>query len=441
MDETRDHCLELIAPVVAPGEAGEIASGMVGAELAISPGDRALDVAERRVHPFERCHAGRLSARPGADRLMAAGGFFECAPAAQAVRHNRRSGGQPVLGAARDLALAEALDRRQIQLARAPLGTGRDRRHTEGRFARRAAAPLAAGAHPAEIGVVHLDPPRKRRLPLAPRHHRHDLVLHGPGRRLLDPETAAEFHRRDAVLRRHDQVDGGKPECQRQLGRMKDRARRGRCLLLAPVALIETPTRQHAMLPMAAAGADEAARPAQPDQRRAALLLRTEGLPQDGWIAPDHLHLVGATWNRQILGAVIHPEHIENIHPRAAPAAVDAIQPGKPHGDRLQGGDQRFIALADMPADTLGVPMLDGGEDPAPARRSTVNYPLTPSVPHSESSGHRVMIKHRHGDCRHWRAGSDGARQIVLAHQAEHPLAGNPLCRLTDPKPSVTTLR
>ena len=193
---------------------------------------------------------------------MAAGGFFECAPAAQAVRRNRRSGGQPVLGAARDLALAEALDRRQLQLARAPLGTGRDRRH-EGRFARRAAAPLAAGAHPAEIGVVHLDPPRKRRLPLAPRHHRHDLVLHGPGRRLLDPETAAEFHRRDAVFRRHDQVDGGKPECQRQLGRVEDRARRGRCLLLAPVALIETPTRQHAMLPMAAAGADKAARPAQ----------------------------------------------------------------------------------------------------------------------------------------------------------------------------------
>ena len=53
---------------------------------------------------------------------MAAGGFVECAPAAQAVRHNRRSGGQPVLGAARDLALAEALDRRQLQLARAPLG-------------------------------------------------------------------------------------------------------------------------------------------------------------------------------------------------------------------------------------------------------------------------------------------------------------------------------
>ena len=114
MDETRDHGFELIAPVVAPGEAGEMASGMVGAELAISPGDRALDVAERRVHPFERCHAGRLSARPGTDRLMAAGGLVECAPAAQAVRHNRRSGDQPELGTARDLALAEALERGEL---------------------------------------------------------------------------------------------------------------------------------------------------------------------------------------------------------------------------------------------------------------------------------------------------------------------------------------
>ena len=70
---------------------------MVVAELAIGPGDRALDVAERRVHPFERCPAGRLSARPGADRLMAAGGFVECAPAAQTVRHNRRSGASQCL--------------------------------------------------------------------------------------------------------------------------------------------------------------------------------------------------------------------------------------------------------------------------------------------------------------------------------------------------------
>ena len=100
---------------------------------------------------------------------MAAGGFFECAPAAQAPSVTTAApGAMPVLGAARDLALAEALDRRQLQLARAPLGTGRDRIATKGVLTLagrvpRAAAPLAAvTAHPAEIGVVHLDPPRKR---------------------------------------------------------------------------------------------------------------------------------------------------------------------------------------------------------------------------------------------------------------------------------------
>ena len=53
MDEARYHRLELITAVVAPGEAGEVASGVIGAELAIGPGDRALDVAERRIDPFE----------------------------------------------------------------------------------------------------------------------------------------------------------------------------------------------------------------------------------------------------------------------------------------------------------------------------------------------------------------------------------------------------
>ena len=53
MDEARDHRLELITAVVAPGETDEVAPGVIGAELAIGPGDRALDVAERRIDPFE----------------------------------------------------------------------------------------------------------------------------------------------------------------------------------------------------------------------------------------------------------------------------------------------------------------------------------------------------------------------------------------------------
>lgn len=87
-----------------------------------------------------------------------------------------------------NLRLRKPLIAASFHLARLALGTGRNRRH-KGRLVCRAANPLAARAHPAEIGVVHLDTPRQWHFPLAPGHHRHDLVLHGPGRRLLDSET------------------------------------------------------------------------------------------------------------------------------------------------------------------------------------------------------------------------------------------------------------
>ena len=45
----RDHGLELVAAVVAPSEAGEVAFGMIRAELAAGSSDRALDVSERGV--------------------------------------------------------------------------------------------------------------------------------------------------------------------------------------------------------------------------------------------------------------------------------------------------------------------------------------------------------------------------------------------------------
>ena len=40
-------------------------------------------------------------------------------------------------------------------------------------------------------------------------------------------------------------------------------------------------------------------------------------------------------WSRQILGAVIHPQG----QPPSRAGRGRAIQPGKPHGDRLQGGE------------------------------------------------------------------------------------------------------
>ena len=84
-----------------------------------------------------------------------------------------------------------------------------------------------------------------------------------------------------------------------------------------------------------------------------------------------------------------------------------------------------------LPADTLGVPMLDGGEDPAPAVVHR-EHPNAIGAPH-EVRG--MSDDRRHGDCRHG-GGSDGARDSDCSRdQAEHPLAGNPDVA-TDPKPS-----
>ena len=104
----------------------------------------------------------------------------------------------------------------------------------------------------------------------------------------MTPETAPQLDRGNPVLRRYDQVDGREPQRQRQLGGVEDRARRGGCLLLAPVALVEAPARQHTMPAMAAGGADEAVRPAQPGQCRAALLLGAEGFAKRLVAQPAH---------------------------------------------------------------------------------------------------------------------------------------------------------
>ena len=138
--------------------------------------------------------------------------------------------------------------------------------------------PLAARTHPAETGVVHFHPARQRLVPLAPSHLRYDFPLHRPGRQLPDPKPAPQFHRRDAVLRRRDQVDGRKPHRQRQLGRVEDRPCRRRGLFLAGVALIRRTARWKAVPVMTARRADEAVAPAQSRQRGSALLLGAEQL-------------------------------------------------------------------------------------------------------------------------------------------------------------------
>ena len=116
-----------------------------------------------------------------------------------------------------------------------------DRRLDRGdqrRFARSAAAARASRAGATEIGVVHLDPALEFRLHLLTRLHRHhDLLLHQPGGRLAHAEPSPKLGRQDPALALADMLDCQKPDLERKLGAVKDRARGHRDLMPATIAL------------------------------------------------------------------------------------------------------------------------------------------------------------------------------------------------------------
>src|SRR3954466_10631513 len=89
----------------------------------------------------------------------------------------------------------------------------------EGCLARSTAAALAAaGALPAEVGVVDLDAPAKPLLGVTFQHALRQLVLDLPGGGLGDAETAAKFDAGDTLLALGQVIHGAKPQPQRQMG-------------------------------------------------------------------------------------------------------------------------------------------------------------------------------------------------------------------------------
>ena len=60
--KTLGNGVEIVSPIEAVGEAGEVALGVFGADMVVGAGDRGLDVAEHRVDPFEGRPLCRLAA-------------------------------------------------------------------------------------------------------------------------------------------------------------------------------------------------------------------------------------------------------------------------------------------------------------------------------------------------------------------------------------------
>src|SRR5882724_9607288 len=190
----------------------------------------------------------------------------------QAVTDNGAGGMEIALRQARDFATAETLHAAQLQTDWLALRCGFDRRHDR-RLAGRTAAPLAAVALPAEIGVVDLDPARQA-LCGVPLHHRlHELVLDLPGGGLGDAKPAAQLNAGDAALALSEVVHGAKPSAQRHLGRRENRSGDRGCLPSTGGTLVKRPSLDQAVMLPCANRADKAGWPAPAHHRLPALIL------------------------------------------------------------------------------------------------------------------------------------------------------------------------
>src|SRR5512134_346026 len=265
--EAGHHGGEIVVPIEAVFELGQVAGDVLLADGAVCAGDGGLDVAKRRVDPLEGGCQHRLAAGSGVDRLMRASGIRDTAEAAEAVADDGAGGIEATSGQFFDLLAPQAVDPAQLQAHRLSLGRGFDG-GDDWRLAGRAAAALAIGVFATEIGVVHLDPTGQAFAGIPLHHHLHQLVFELPGGVLGHTEAAAEFEAGDPALALRQVVHGAKPGAQRHLGRGEDRAGHQRGLPAAGRALVEGTGLDDAVILPPAAGADEAMRPAPAEHRR-----------------------------------------------------------------------------------------------------------------------------------------------------------------------------
>jgi hypothetical protein len=104
-----------MAAVEAPGEAGEIGAGMLGADVMRGAGQGGLEVAKRGIHPCEWRPAGCLFARPRPDREMIATRGCHGRPAGEPVADDGAASGEARSRQRLDLVLAKAVDGQQLE--------------------------------------------------------------------------------------------------------------------------------------------------------------------------------------------------------------------------------------------------------------------------------------------------------------------------------------
>src|SRR4029077_3628306 len=117
--EPWDHRRQIVSPVEAIFEFGEVARDMLAVDGAVGSCDGGLDVAQRGVDPFERRRACRLRSRPGRDNLMRAPGIGDAGETLKAVADDSAVRIEAALGEHCNRSCTEAGDSAQFQPTRA----------------------------------------------------------------------------------------------------------------------------------------------------------------------------------------------------------------------------------------------------------------------------------------------------------------------------------
>lgn len=254
-------------------------------------GQRGLDVAENRVHPFERRVLRGLATTAGHDRHMLAAHRRDSREAGQTIGEDDRARQKTGAGIACDLPLLETSDTTQMHFDR-PAVVRRLNGGDERGLVMRATSALA-GHLTAEVGIVDLDAVAESVLLTALEHHLHQFVLHSPGGVVLDAEVTRELHRRQALLALREQKDGEKPLGQREFRAMEDGPGGQRGLVVAFVALIYLATVQCAARRVATVRTHKALWPTQPVECLLASLLTAvlieEGLKTETFLELDRV--------------------------------------------------------------------------------------------------------------------------------------------------------
>src|SRR3954452_9202308 len=141
--QARQHRGQVVAPVEAVFELGEVAWHVLGSDRVVGPNDGGLDVAQGGVDPLEGRRAGCSGTGAGLDHRVLALGLGDGAEAGQAIADDLAGRREVPLGKARHRAAGKAGYPMQFQPHRLAVHAGLDSGN-EGYLARSTAAALAA---------------------------------------------------------------------------------------------------------------------------------------------------------------------------------------------------------------------------------------------------------------------------------------------------------